>query len=230
MSHLLDNPVWHSLTGPHRHLAIGAGSARHYPRDLAPFSAIESDSASAYADLAIDLSADAEARLFRPGVEPLPTGWMELDSFAMMQMVCTANHGLEEVGLPVSTLEVRDSKAMLELAAIAKPGPFGARTGELGRYVGVWEGGRLIAMAGERMRVPGHVELSAICTHPDARGRRLAERLTMHLVRAALQRGEVPFLHVRPDNTAAVSLYRRLGFEVRAQLRVVWRKPLADRT
>lgn len=84
---VLDNPVWHALTGPHRGHAIGNGRARHYPRDMAPFSAIVEPTAAAYGDLAADLPANTEARLFRPSVEPLPDGWEELDRFSMLQMV-----------------------------------------------------------------------------------------------------------------------------------------------
>jgi len=57
---------------------------------------------------------------------------------------------------------------MLEMAA-TKPGPFGSRTLALGRYFGIWREARLVAMAGERLGVPGHVELSAICVHPGER-------------------------------------------------------------
>ena len=74
---ILDNPVWHALTGPHGVYAVGRGRARHYPRDMAPFSAIAEPSDAAYADLAADLPAGTEARLFRPGIEPLPDGWEE---------------------------------------------------------------------------------------------------------------------------------------------------------
>jgi predicted GNAT family acetyltransferase len=99
---------------------------------------------------------------------------------------------------------------MLALAEIAKPGPFGPRTGELGHYVGVRDsGGRLIAMGGERFHLPGYVELSAICVHPDARGKGFGAALTRHLARAALARGEVPFLHVYPNNPAAALYTRR---------------------
>jgi hypothetical protein len=43
-------------------------------------------------------------------------------------------------------------------------------------------------------------------------------------MRAAFGRDEIPFLHVRAKNTAKV-LYKRLGFEVRRELWVLWRKP-----
>jgi ribosomal protein S18 acetylase RimI-like enzyme len=220
---VLDNPVWHALTGPHRMHALGRGAARHYPRDMAPFSAIAEPSATAYADLAADLPSHAEARLFRPTVEPLPDGWEELDRFAMLQMAAGGVSRAPSAAL--STLSMADVPAMLDLVAATKPGPFGPRTPLLGRYLGVWRGDRLVAMAGERLRVPGHVELSAICVHPEARGRGYATALTLHLMRRAFDRGEVPFLHVRPDNVGAVALYRRLGFATRRELVVLWRRP-----
>src|SRR5471030_1880176 len=71
----LDNPVWHALIGPHADLARGSGAARHYPRDMAPFSAVAEPTAAAYADLRADLPAGTEVRLFRPGEEPAPAGW-----------------------------------------------------------------------------------------------------------------------------------------------------------
>jgi ribosomal protein S18 acetylase RimI-like enzyme len=224
MSRELDNPIWHALTGPHRDLATGTGLARHYPRDMAPFAAIENKSAAAYADLARGLPADTEARLFRPTDEELPDGWLHVDAFPMLQMVAThAPSTSAGAGVP-AVLTPADAGPMLELADLTKPGPFGARTAELGRYVGIWQDGRLVAMAGERIRVSGHVELSAIATHPAARGRGLASRLTTDLIRAAFERGETPFLHVRAGNPA-IALYRRLGFAVRREIWVLWRKP-----
>lgn len=220
---VLDNPVWHALTGAHRGHALGRGLARHYPRDIAPFSAIAEPGAEAYADLACGLAAGTEARLFRPHVEPLPNGWEEVNCFPMLQMV--ARRPPEPVTSPVTELSLADTADMLELVEATQPGPFGARTPVLGRYLGIRDGDRLVAMAGERLRVPGHVELSAICVHPDARGQGYGAMLTRALMQRSFADNEVPFLHVRPDNHAAVALYRRLGFETERELVVLWRRP-----
>ena len=111
---VLDNPVWHALTGPHRMHALGRGAARHYPRDMAPFSAIAEPSATAYADLAADLPSHAEARLFRPTVEPLPDGWEELDRFAMLQMVAGS---VSRAPRPAGLTSGRASKARASASA-----------------------------------------------------------------------------------------------------------------
>lgn len=220
---ILDNPVWHALTGPHGVHALGRGKARHYPRDMAPFSAIAEPSDAAYADLAGDLPPGAEARLFRPDVEPLPSGWQEIGCFPMLQMVASRAPTIADAS--IVALTPADAPAMLDLVAVTQPGPFAGRTPLLGHYLGIRRNGRLLAMAGERLRLPGHVELSAICVHPEARGRGHAAALTGMLMQRAFADGLVPFLHVRPENEAAVELYRRLGFAIRRELVVLWRRP-----
>ncbi|UBU08814.1 GNAT family N-acetyltransferase [Nonomuraea gerenzanensis] len=115
----------------------------------------------------------------------------------------------------VVELGVESVPEMLDLVARAQPGPFWPRTRELGTYLGVREGGRLVAMAGERLRPAGHTEISAVCTAPEARGRGYAARLVGTLVARILARGERPFLHVAETNTGAIALYERLGFETR---------------
>jgi predicted GNAT family acetyltransferase len=107
---------------------------------------------------------------------------------------------------------------MMELTALTKPGPFGRRTHELGTYLGIRRDGKLIAMAGERMKIPGYTEVSAVCTHPRHTGHGYARILMTEIMRRILGRGETPFLHVREDNTRAIELYRRLGFSERARL------------
>lgn len=228
--HVLDNPVWHALTaGPHAALALGSDAARHYPRDMAPFSALAEATPSAYADLARDLPPGIEARLFRPAEEAPPPGWVVVSARPILQMVAAAVNlaAAHPAERDLVALGPADAADMLALADAAKPGPFGPRTPDLGRFLG-HRGldGRLLAMAGERFRLPGHVELSAICVHPDARGHGLGAALTLRLARDALARSEVPFLHVFPDNLAA-ALYARLGFRERAVLWVLWHRPAA---
>ena len=220
---LLDNPVWHALTGPHARFAIGRGLARHYPRAVCPFSAIAESTEAAYAELAADLPAGVEARLFRPSNEELPGGWVNVSARPMLQMIADGDETSAAAG-DVAWLGPMDVADMLALADAAKPGPFDHRTVEMGRYVGVRRDGRLVAMAGERLRLPGYVEISAIATHPDARGQGHASVLTRHLMKAIRARGEVPFLHVFTDNPAR-GLYEKLGFRTRTNMWVLWRKP-----
>jgi len=230
MDHVLDNPVWHALTGPHTAFAIGSGKARHYPRDVVPFSAIEEPTPAAYRDLAADLPPNTEARLHRPSDEPLPPGWEKLAAYPMLQMEADRIAGVAPDARMVVNLGEPDVEAMLELMAATNPGRFGRRTPMLGSYIGIRDGDRLVAMAGERMRVPGHVELSAISTHPQARRRGNARRLTVLLMRHALDRGERPFLHLRQTNTSALLLYEGLGFKVRRELMSIWCKPAIRRS
>jgi ribosomal protein S18 acetylase RimI-like enzyme len=226
MTHPLDNPVWHALNGPHRAFARRDGLALHYPREVAVFSAIAEASAQAFADLALGLPADTEARLVRARIEPMPEDWQLVNDVPLQQMELRAFDGQPHDGPAIVTLGPQERDAALALVELTQPGPFGPRTLEMGHYIGVFEQGRLLAMAGERLRLDAHVELSAICTHPSARGRGLAEGLMRRLMHAALQRGQQPFLHVLPANTGAITLYRRLGFVTRAEMHYRWCKPL----
>ena len=104
----------------------------------------------------------------------------------------------------------------LALVELTRPGPFAERTIEMGRYWGHLDAGnRLLAMAGERLHLDGHTEISAVCTHPEARGQGLAAALTRHVARAILERDETPFLHVAEGNDGARRVYERLGFRRR---------------
>lgn len=226
MQHLLDNPVWHALNGPQAAWAIGRGQARRYRGEYAPFAALETGSSEAYADLAADLPPGAEARLMRPAPDPLPPGWEHLEDLTLVQMLAADPPSMPDTGADDLVELDRDDDAQIqELVASTQPGPFAARTPELGTYLGVREHGRLIAMAGERIRLPGYVEISAVCTAPQARGRGLAARLVRALQSRAAARGEQAFLHVRGNNPMAQALYERLGFSVRTELKILRRRP-----
>lgn len=126
----------------------------------------------------------------------------------------------------VITLGPADVPDMLDLVARTEPGPFLERTVELGGYLGIRQGGTLIAMAGERMRPPGWTEISAICTDPRFRGQGLASRLTLAVAAAIRTRGDTPFLHAAASNVTAIRLYESLGFRFRRAGRfIVTRAP-----
>jgi len=105
---------------------------------------------------------------------------------------------------------------MAGLVERTEPGPFERRTIEMGLYLGVRSEGALIAMAGQRMRVDGHdgpiIEISAVCTDEAHRGNGLGSALVIEQVEIIRGVGGVPIMHVRRDNTVALSIYERLGF------------------
>lgn len=211
--HVLDNPAWASLSGPHAAFAVRAGGrAARYAPDVAVFSAI--------ADPGDPLSWEALRSLAGPdrvvalsGVLTPPPGWETVGSTPGVQLVDTS---LRAAPAPEAVrLGPADVPEVLELIELTKPGPFLPRTVELGTYLGIRDRGRLVAMAGERLRPPGWTEISAVCTHPGFRGRGLATRLVRAVAAGIRDRGDVPFLHTAAENTGAVRLYESIGFTVR---------------
>jgi GNAT superfamily N-acetyltransferase len=203
---VLDNPIWASLTTLHRTLAIEDGEGLRYPAEVAPFLGVPRGGAAIPPP-------DMERFLVGPRPVP-PPGWRVEGLGNLVQMTCEA---------PLSAFDgpaivpLTERTPVLELTALVYPHYFRPRTMELGRYFGVIEGGRLAAMIGERMGMPGFREVSAVCTHPDFVGRGLARHLLAFLSNDLLSRGHQPFLHVSPSNARAVELYRRNGYRVRAE-------------
>jgi GNAT superfamily N-acetyltransferase len=208
----LDDPVGASLRGHHAHLARTLGGAVTYEQEVATFSSITGD--DAWADLAKLLGPGAFADMFSHPATP-PADWAPVFVLEGRQMVWAGGEPTVEGADDVVELGAADVPEMLDLAERTRPGPFWSRTHELGTYLGVRDGGTLVAMAGERLRPPGWTELSAVCTAHEARGRGLAARLTGALAARVLARDERPFLHVAEANTGAIALYERLGFTTR---------------
>ncbi|WP_433824827.1 GNAT family N-acetyltransferase [Actinoplanes sp. CA-015351] len=206
---MLNNPVWAALSGPQACFAEAAGDAARYSPEIAPFGALRDP-----ADPAgwRDLSTIADTVVLTgPSINPL-AGWETTEVLAGVQMVGQSMTGVDDPDAVVLTES--DVPEMLDLVARAQPGPFRKRTIDLGRYLGIrGPDGRLIAMAGERFRLPGWTEVSAVCTDPEFRGQGLGARLTLAVAAGILARGELPFLHTVHDNENAIRLYGRLGFE-----------------
>ncbi|MDA8341880.1 MAG: GNAT family N-acetyltransferase [Actinomycetota bacterium] len=217
---VLDHAVWHALTGPQRSFAAASGVAVRYRQIVAPFGAIRPGSSDGDPAGASGAWSDL-ARLVGPGGTvglsgdrlDVPAGWEVVREGQALQLVGTGV--VPEVDPEAVALGVADVPDMLALIERTRPGPFLPETVTLGGYVGIRFAGRLVAMAGERMRPPGHAEISAVATLPAVRGKGLATRLVRSVAAAVSARGETPFLHVAVDNVDAVRLYRRLGFEER---------------
>jgi ribosomal protein S18 acetylase RimI-like enzyme len=225
---MLDNPAYAALGGPHARFAQVSGRVRRYPDDVAPFLALPSPpSAQDWRDAA-DLVPSGTLVAGRYGDAELPDGWRAVDAFDLVQMIgerVTGADCAEAIGLGAA-----DVPEMLELVAQAEPGPFLPRTVELGDYLGIRRDGVLVAMAGERFRLDGWTEISAVCTSPDHRGQGLASRLMGALIAGIQRRSERVFLHVLATNTGAIGLYEELGFCVRqtATLTVVTREQMGS--
>lgn len=216
---LLDRPIWSALTTSHKHLAEGGPQALRYPVDMTPFADMADMSAASFAALGDLMSGSQVAVLFTPEPVEIPAGFK----------VLLAESGEQMIGSPADTslrdaeivrLGTADVPAMMTLTELTKPGPFAARTHELGTFLGIRARGELVAMAGERMKPGNFTEMTAVCVHPDHRGHGYAQALLAAIARQIETRGEIPFLHVFSHNTSAIALYQRQGMRIRRRLQV----------
>lgn len=219
MTHPLDRPVWHALSSRQAHIAEGDEHARRFAPDFGPFAAARDDSAESLKALAALVPAEGGTLLIQAGNAPLPPGTKATITAQGVQMVAKALAPRPAMD-GIERLTEADAPAMRALAALTKPGPFHARTHELGTFWGVKRNGALIAMAGERMQLAGFTEVSGVCTHPDHRGQGYAGQLSLVVAWRIADRGETPFLHAYAANTPAIRLYEQLGFALRTYVNV----------
>ena len=217
--HPLDAVIWQALTGVQESLAEGDERARRYPAAIAPFAAtIDTEPASFRSLLALVGGDDRIALFTTAEVEP-PSAFSVVRRDSVDQMVWEdAGAGAAQPAAPIGALGAGDVGAMLALATATQPGPFGPRTIELGDYIGIRRRGVLVAMAGERMRLNGFTEISAVCVEPENRGHGFAADLVRSLVSSIAARSKIPFLHVFSSNHAAIALYRKLVFALRRRM------------
>jgi len=217
--HPLDHPIWSALTSRQQALAEGGALACRYPPAIAPFAAMVDTSPQSFAALHALMSLSDMAALFTPDPVTPPAEFKILLAETGEQMIGTPAESAIR-GAEIVTLGVDDVPAMMALTELTKPGPFSARTHELGTFLGIRIDGELVAMAGERMKPANDTEMTAVCVHPSHRGRGYGQLLLGAISRQIVARGEIPFLHVFSSNTSAIALYRRQGMEIRRSLQV----------
>jgi ribosomal protein S18 acetylase RimI-like enzyme len=216
---LLDRPIWSALTTSQKHLAEGGPQALRYPVDMTPFADMVDMSAASFAALGELMSGSQIAVLFTPDPVDVPAGFKVVLAETGDQMIGSpADSPLRDA--EIVTLGAADVPAMTALTELTKPGPFAARTHQLGTFLGIRIGGELVAMTGERMKPGKFTEMTAVCVHPDHRGRGYAQALLAAVARQIEARGEIPFLHVFSHNASAIALYRRQGMSIRRRLYV----------
>lgn len=228
----LDNPAWHALCGPQATLAEGSRRARRYRREFAEFAALDDGTDPEAWRSLTELVGPGGFALVLTADEPR-AGWQVRGTFPVRQMVLDRAPSeiadVEAADDPrVELLGGSDAATMAALVAATEPGPWSTRTHELGDFAGVRVDGRLVAMAGQRMRLPDAIEISAVCADPAYRGRGYARAVVATVAARTARAGCLPFLHVSDDNSAAIRVYERLGFRTRTVMRPgMYQAPLA---
>ncbi len=218
MTHVLDNPIYHALCSGHRTFAKGLDDVKYYQEDVAPFAGLKENSRANF-DLLFEISHSEQTFVvFTPTAYEIPKGWELITHIDMFQMV------YEHVDVPngdeVAFEDLNEAHVdeMLELVKLTQPGPFRSKTILLGNYIGIFRKQKLVAMAGHRFNPTPYIEISAVCTHPDYLGKGYAHQLLREQIKRILATSQIPFLHVRNDNVAAVKLYQKLGFVIRTDM------------
>ena len=217
-AHPLDRPIWAALTTRQAPLARGGARALRFDPSCAMFAAAADDGDAAMTALAALVAAHGDTALVEANPVRLPPGLTVVSQAPCHQMIAEVPAPASTPAFEVVPLTEADAPQMYDLAILTKPGPYFARTHRLGDFIGVKQDGRLLAMAGERMKPAGFTEVSGVCTHPDARGRGYAGALSRIVAARIGARGETPFLHVYATNTGAIALYEALGFRLRQEL------------
>lgn len=220
----LDDPIWTALNTSHAIFARGGRLARRYPACIGPLSGLAEQSDASYQELRTIAGPAGIVVLFLQQPPQPRADWTIVREGPLSQMVCVNPAAEAPSVLPpdatLRPLTAADSPAMVELATLTEPGPFREGTHELGGFYGIFQGDRLVSMAGQRMRVPGYGEVSAVCTHPEARGRGYAPTLMLRVMADIRSEGLTPFLHSWAFNHAALRIYTDLGFVLRHRMHV----------
>lgn len=220
MPHVLDNMIWNAITTGNNDIAIVDGDVGCYLPDIAPFAGMKEFNDINLKKLYQFILAGRPVAISSfTKMQHDENKWKLLQSMEVTQMVYEQpieNFSVKNSELIVPLTEEHVPQ-MLELTALTRPGPFLQQTIRFGNYFGIFIEGRLAAMTGQRMHPLPYMEVSAVCTHPDFRGKGYAKALMLHVMNIILNNSFIPFLHVLSNNLNAIELYKSIGFRTRSQ-------------
>jgi len=209
---LLDNVIWNALNSAHAHLSQGDDLARRYNPEFTSLAGLLEPNDAAFESL-LQVLNGAKIGVFLPAQHVLPDSVQLYGCAPVAQMVCENLIPCKPCSF--AELTTADVPQMAALAELTKPGPFASRTIEFGNFIGIKDGDRLVAMAGQRMKLDKMHEVSGVCTHPDYQGRGYARALVYEVAQRIFSSGDTPFLHVRAENAAGIRSYEAIGFRIR---------------
>ena len=213
----LDNPVWYSLSETHEKQALNFGEMKFYDPDYCSFGGFAEveNTASALAEYS-----KLSSGFFIFGAKPiLPNSLKLKNELVCLQMIIDSKieENLQDEIVALKEAHLDD---LLGLVKIVYPEYFKQKTASLGDYFGIYKNNQLVAITGERMRMDGFIEVSAVITHPDHTGKGYAKQLVTHVVNAIFDKNKTPFLHVSEANFGAIKLYEKLGFRTRRKISI----------
>lgn len=210
--HPLESPLWYALGGSLAQHCRELGGVRFLAPDIASVAAMEHVTPANVAALASGIPYGSEILAIAPERIAATAELEVVHIKPLLQMVAPPLLAAVEPTVSVDKLGAADFPQMLALVDITRPGPIGPRALELGDFRGIFDGSKLIALAGERLHLDGFTEIATVCTHPDYRGRNYGKAVVLAVARGIVESGQTPFLGVNEDNILAIRLYESLGF------------------
>ncbi len=212
MLHYLNNPVYHALLSGDAPLGSGSDTVKFFDEQVSPFAGFDENNENGFNELYNLLPVGRKILYATRKIIKEPTGWLLTHHIPGLQFVFTGKNINPHPSFKMVKLQNKNVDEMIALARLTKPGPFDKRTIEFGHYYGIFENDTLAAMTGQRLHVYNYTEVSAVCTHPQYVGKGYAAALVQHQLGIICNNEQTPFLHVRDDNSKAITLYERLGF------------------